>query len=438
MRLLFKIKEAINQHQLLNPKESVLVALSGGADSVAMLFALRKLGYIVHAAHCNFHLRGKESDRDKAFCEALAARLGIPFYSTDFQTAREAGRRGVSLEMAARDLRYAWFRELLREKGIRRVAVAHHLEDNAETFIINLTRGTGLRGLVGMKWINGEIIRPMLAVLKDEIYSYLQSIAQDYMVDSSNSDVNFTRNKIRHELMPKVLEVNPSFYITFGRTMEHLSASWNLQCFFAFPAVGRITKILRDGISIDAYGLQQLPEVKTILTQIFIFFKFPPSVAADMARHLDDESGQLYETDKYLATRSTDRIEVRIRPITLEDTVLHIGENKLPDSLNLVVQEIEPCQFKRSKTEAYIDLDTVVGKLVVRSTRRGDRFRPYGMQGSKLVSDYLTDRKRTRIDRLATKVVCDDNGIVWIVGERMSHRHIITKDTKRALHIYED
>lgn len=218
-----KIAQFIDQEKLFTREDKILVTLSGGADSVALLRLLLAMGYICEAAHCNFHLRGDESVRDEMFVRELCLQLEVPLHVQHFQTTEEAEKRHISIEMAARELRYAWFEQLRLQQGANVIAVAHHKDDSVETLLLNLIRGTGINGLLGIRPKNGNIVRPLLCLDRKEITEYLQEIGQSYVTDSTNLQDEYTRNKIRLNLLPLMQEINPSIKESLLRTAEHLN-----------------------------------------------------------------------------------------------------------------------------------------------------------------------------------------------------------------------
>lgn len=221
-----RVKQYIEKEKLFSPESKVFVALSGGADSVALLRLLHSIGYRCEAAHCNFHLRGTESDRDERFVRGLCRELGIPLHTTHFDTTGYAAEKHVSIEMAARDLRYEWFEKLRVEYRADAIAVAHHQDDSVETMLLNLIRGTGIKGLLGIRPRNGSIVRPLLCATREEIIRYLRHIKQEYVTDSTNTEDEYTRNKIRLHLLPLMEEINPSVKKNLTETGSYLNEAY--------------------------------------------------------------------------------------------------------------------------------------------------------------------------------------------------------------------
>lgn len=423
------------------PPSHLLVALSGGADSVALLCALLLSGYKVEAAHCNFHLRGEESDRDEAFVRELCKKRGVKLHCTHFDTTGEATRTGESIEMAARRLRYAWFDQVLRQTGCEAVAVAHHANDNAETFFINMLRGTGLRGLTGMAEERARIVRPLLRLTRAEIENFLQALKQDFVTDSTNKDTAYRRNKIRHEVMPLLRTINPAADRTLSDTMRHLAGAQELVDYAVAALRPTVARTLPDGLRIDIAALDALPVApggrEAFLHELLRPFGFPPSTLEDMLHGLHGQPGAFYKGSEYLAVRDRCTLEIRRCPVTFSATHLpREGVLALPNGLHLKIQRMPRSDVQtipRTRFTACLDADTLCGQLFCRSISTGDRFRPFGMTGTKLVSDLLTERKRSRIEKLTATVVCDAGGIVWLTAERPAARCAVTENTRHIL-----
>lgn len=412
-----------------------LVALSGGADSVALLLWLLEKGEAAAAAHCNFNLRGDESDGDEAFVRRLCDARGVKLYVAHFDTRAEAARCGESIEMAARRLRYAWFARLCSDHGYDAVAVAHHREDNAETLLLNLVRGTGLHGLTGMQAVQPGIVRPLLTWSRDDIEHYLKTQGQTFVTDSTNTDTHYKRNALRHEVLPLLARLNPQIIETLNATARRLSEATILYNEGLNRLRAQMVKARHDGLTIDLKPLSAHPAAATLLHEWLAPYGFTTD---QLTRALTMRRGALLETGEWLLTRQGDTLEIRRRPPVVDgvkvpteeatfydtgDTSLHIGHT---DRAGLKALTLGPHL-------GALDAAKLCGQLTLRSVRPGDRFSPLGLKGSKLVSDYLTDRHRSRIDKLAALAVCDDAGIVWLVGERIDRRVAISAATAEVV-----
>ena len=427
------VRRAIDARSLLVPDRPVVVGLSGGADSVALFTVLLDLRFPLVAAHCNFHLRGAESDRDARFVADLCRSRGVALRRADFSTAAAARTAGVSVEMQARAERYRFFDEVMRAEGAQAIAVAHHRDDNAETLLLNLVRGTGVRGLAAMTWKSGSVVRPLLGVARRDVENFLRARGQAWMTDSTNADTAFRRNKLRHEVLPLLRELNPSVDATLAATAGRLAEAVELCDYALAHARRKVCSPLPDGEVISLSALMQLPARRTVLFELLRPYGFSPGVCAEIYAGLDGHPGALYESGDYLAVRGRGAIEVRRRPVRFSAVPLSDdSDNPLPDGRHLRTSRMAAAALKvipRLPAVACLDAASIEGPLTCRSVQEGDRFTPFGMKGSRLVSDYLTDRKRSRIDKLAACVVCDARGIVWLVGERPDARCAVTAAT---------
>lgn len=428
------------------PPARLLVGLSGGADSVALLRALRLLGYPLEAAHCNFHLRGEESDRDEEFVRNLCEGMGINLHRVHFETTREANQSGESIEMAARRLRYTWFAQVVRQTGCRALAVAHHASDNAETFFINLLRGTGLRGLTGMsaeRTTEEEmcVVRPLLQLTRLDIERFLKALGQDFMTDSTNKDTQYRRNKIRHEIMPVLRTINPDMDRSLTATMHRLAGTQALADYAVSALRSAIAIPVPGGLRIDLAAWKNLPLPpcgrEALLHEFLRPFGFSPSAGEDIAQGISRQTGAVYESPSHLATRDRGFLEIRERPTRFAAKELPLeGDLALPNGLRLRIRRMERGELENiphDLTTACLDADSLCGPLTCRSVETGDRFRPFGMAGTKLVSDLLTERKRSRIEKMAATVICDARGIIWLTAERPAARCAVTASTRRVV-----
>ncbi len=437
------ISDYILCNKLLDKKDKHIVALSGGADSVALLLLLIELGYNIEAAHCNFHLRGEESDRDEIFVKHLCAKRGIALHLAHFNTREYAALHKVSIEMAARTLRYTWFEQLRSDIDAASICVAHHRDDSVETFLINLLRGTGIHGLTGIRPVNGRVVRPLLCVTRSQIEEYLKEMVQDYVTDSTNLVDDVMRNKIRLNVLPSMMEAVPGAAEAIGKTADRLSEAAKLFDCAVKQSVKDVKTITKRGVSIDLQTLFKQPSPEYILFEILKEYGFSPSQTEKIFGclpecHSENQSGKIFVAAEYdlLVDRGRLLIEPRYEPIApflIQETGLYVIGN---ERWRVETKQIDTATFRISKSKecATLDADKVRFPLTVRPVREGERFTPFGMKGTKLVSDYLTDRKRTLFDKRRQTVVVDaDGNIVWLVKERPGNNYCIDENTSTVL-----
>lgn len=419
-----KIDKFIREKKLFGTSDRVLVALSGGADSVALLRVLIRLGYRCEAAHCNFHLRGEESARDEAFVVSLAERLGVQLHKTDFDTESHASANGISVEMAARELRYAWFEHLLDATGAKVVAVAHHRNDSVETFLLNLVRGTGIDGLLGIRAVNGRVVRPLLCTGRQEILAYLEELGQDYVTDSTNLQDGFTRNKLRLHVIPVLETINPSVVETVARTMARLEDV--AEIYHAAVAEG-VKRIMPGACEVDSGALFREKSPRAVLYEALRPTGVNASQVEDVFRCLEEGgSGRVFRTASHVLL--TDHGRLRWKPA---------GEEKpLPVLCSRLMEVDGTFIVPKDAATAYIDADKVSGSLTLRKWKPGDRFVPFGMKGFKSVRNYLRDRKKSLFDKENQWVACAGDEIVWLAGERTDNRFRVTPQTRKVLKLW--
>ena len=431
--MIYKVAKYIQQKNLMQEGEKTLIALSGGADSVALLVALQKLGYECEAMHCNFHLRGEESMRDEEFVRTLCEKRGVKLIVADFDTEKYAAEKGISIEMAARELRYKAFEKHRKEIGAKSIAVAHHRDDSAETMLLNLIRGTGIKGLHGIQPRNGHIVRPLLCVGRNDIMEYLEKRGEGYVTDSTNLETDFTRNKIRLQIMPLLQEINPSIATTLAQTAERISEVEKIYTKATEEGVERVKK----GNIIDIELLKQEPSPQALLHEIVQPLGFNSAQTNDILQATDAESGRTFESNEWRIMK--DRTTLIIAPKTSSQTLVTIpgdGCLKTPHGTLICATKEYNGIIERKKEIATIDLDKVQQPLTLRNKREGDRFTPFGMRGSKLVSDYLTDRKTSLLEKEQQLVVTDaTERILWVVGERLAAQCAVDEKTKKILRL---
>ena len=415
-----KVSQFIEEKHLLGFGDKVLVALSGGADSVALLRVLLRLGYACEAAHCNFHLRGEESVRDERFVRALAESLGVPLHVIHFDTNAYAASHNISVEMAARELRYDWFAKVRQECGAKVVAVAHHRDDSVETFLLNLVRGTGINGLQGIRPVNGEVVRPLLCVSRAEILDYLSSLGQDYVTDSTNLQDEFVRNKLRLNVIPMLETINPSVSDTIAETARRLADV--AQVYQEAIQVAR-KRVMPDGETIDIPALCRESGAQNLLFELLYPLGFNAAQVSDVFRALHGESGRMFHSREWTLLIDRDRL-IR-RPS---------GEVEPQPELCVERMEVDTdFLVPHTNEEAYIDASMVHGELTLRKWQSGDKFIPFGMKGFKSVRNYLRDKKFSRFEKERQWVVCDGDRIVWLVNERVDNRFRVMPETRLVI-----
>ncbi|MCR4808336.1 MAG: tRNA lysidine(34) synthetase TilS [Prevotella sp.] len=426
----------IERHRLLSHDKLNLVALSGGADSVCLLLCLKELGYRIEAVHCNFHLRGDESNRDEQFVIELCKKNHIALHLTHFDTKTYASLHQVSIEMAARQLRYQYFEQLRNDMGAQDICVAHHLDDSVETLLLNLVRGTGIEGLTGIKWRNGHIVRPLLCVRRNDIEQWLKERGQDFVTDSTNLVADVQRNQLRLDIIPRLEQINPGVVNNIVRT-----AGWMSEANLVYQDAIRqtFTRIVKDN-AIDLADLFFQPSAECILFEWLTPFGFTPSTIAVIYAKLMEqgselENGLLWQSHTHQLVTHEQRIIVAPRPEERPTLPLPEPGNYHYDSLSsFSVKILNANMISCEANVATLDADKVSFPITVRPVRQGDRFQPFGMKGSKLVSDYLTDVKLSPIDKQRQLVMTDADGqIIWLVGRRTDNRFRITPDTKHTL-----
>ena len=428
-----QIQQYIIQHQLLSGEKPVVVGISGGADSVALLHILVSLGYKCIAAHCNFNLRGDESSRDEQFTTDFTQRLQVPLCKISFETNKYAQENRLSVEMAARELRYRWFEELLNTYDADAVAVAHHRDDSVETLLINLTRGSGLTGLTGIKPKNGNVVRPLLCVSREDIYAYIENNGLEYVTDSSNSSDIYTRNFIRLKVIPLLEEINPSVKASLARTANHLydaSLIYN-------HSIEEARRVIIQNNRLSISALLSFPAPATILYEMLKSYGFSRTVCESIFTVLEKDSGKIFysSTHRLLKDRSDLLIDVlsgeesKAYLINLEDDNVDLPVELKPE----IVVIKEDYQIEKDKKFAYFDFDKLSFPLVLRHWQEGDWFVPFGMKGKKKISDYFSDKKFSLFDKEKTWLLCSGQDVIWIVGERTDNRYRIEKTTKRVL-----
>lgn len=430
--MLNKVKSYIKKHHLLDTEKQYLVALSGGADSVCLLLILKQLGYKIEAVHCNFLLRGEESHRDENFVKALCKEKGIELHSIHFDTKTYADIHKISIEMAARELRYRYFEQLRQDIGADGVCVAHHQDDSAETILMNLFRGTGIHGLSGIKPRNGHIFRPLLCISRTDIENWLNELHQDYVTDSSNLKDFTIRNKLRLNIIPEISSTIPSAKENILKTAKHIN-----EVSLIYDAY--ITQALQKLVTNNSIIIEQLkhePSPESILFQWLSQYNFPASIIESINQSLSSpQTGKEWFSPTHQLTihRGSlllEKLQEALPEIKIAETGTYIYNEQT--KIRLTIEK--GILIEKGPNIACLDASTIQLPLTLRPVKAGDRFHPYGMKGSKLVSDYLTDKHLSVFEKRRTLVLCNnDEQIIWVVGHRPNAHFCVTENTKSTL-----
>ena len=445
MTLIEAFQHYIDENHLATHDDRILLTVSGGVDSMVMLSLFVRCGYTVGVAHCNFQLRGAESDEDEVLVHDEAARYGVPCYNRRFETAAEMERTGESMEMAARRLRYAWFDELSRQEGYTVVAIAHHADDSIETFFINLLRGTGLRGLTGISTQVGKVIRPLLFASRREILEYAAANHIPYREDSTNRSTKYLRNKIRLGLIPRIREINPKFTSLMCRNLARLTDAQ----LFINHGIERIREIaVTSENGIDTIHLDRIdpafPREFVIYELLSSAYGFKGDVTDSLCHALEQgATGRRFYARDHVAT--IDRGRILVSPIAPDDECLVSVPKGTPRSYcgNSVLY-FEYCDIDTIKNFgvpeqiAQVDADRLKFPLTLRRWREGDWFIPFGMTGRKKVSDFLIDAKVSLPEKQRQFVLLSGDDIVWLVGRRIDDRYRLTSATENVLRIAKE
>lgn len=447
-----KVEAYIKKHNLLNASDLHIVALSGGADSVALLLLLKNAHFNVHAAHCNFHLRGSESDRDEAFCVELCQRLGVELHRAHFDTREYAELHKVSIEMAARELRYRWFAQLCQDVGAAGICVAHHRDDSVETVLLNLVRGTGLRGLTGIQprselvMTCGQnpqeqtklvVLRPLLCVSRAEIEAFLAEKGQKYVTDSTNLEADVLRNKVRLQVLPLLRELNPAVSETIQRTAENLCGA----------------QAVLDTVLSDLYSRNKLilNDFKDCASREYVTYEWLKNYGFNgnqVRQILEADCGGIVHSEQgYDVLKDRDRLLVEpsmkpMKPMRIpEEGTYILGDT----GAEIGGKTTENMTFRVRKTAVYVSKDPHVATidaakvqfpLTLRRVEEGDWMIPFGMKGRKLLSDLMTDRKMTLFEKRKQLVVVDNQGVVvWLVGLRIDNRVAVTEGCREVFEL---
>lgn len=438
MNFVRSVEQFIVRHNLIEKSDNVIVGLSGGADSVALLTVLSNAGYNVTATHCNFHLRGEESMRDEAFCRKLCRDKGIKLIVKDFDVEARRRETGESLEMACRALRYDWWNSMIKEGRATVIAVGHHREDNIETFFLNLFRGSSLAGLKGMLPRNGSVVRPLLECTKEDILAYLRDCGLDYMSDSTNSDNYYKRNRIRNCLLPLIQREFPGAIDSIAQTIGHLRDNYSLYREYRSELKNRY---IDNKGGIDLYTLvAKENDPRMALYEILSDDGVNMSIVDNILEGFTAVSGKVYhgKEKSWLLDRG--------KLMQLKEVSGDLSDEIAVDltCYPFIVRELSQQEFLELKRRQALDplamyADSAIlsknANFTMRGWRKGDRMCPFGLKGSKLLSDIFSDAKMSLNEKKSIKVICRNSDIIWLPGLRCSAKFPVTDKSEKVLEI---
>ncbi len=436
--MLNQFKNFISEKKLFAPDDKLLIAVSGGIDSIALTHLCLAAGLQFDIAHCNFGLRNKESDGDEKFVKQLAAKYKVQFFNTRFQTQTLADKQGISIQMAARQLRYEWFNEILKIEKHSYLLTAHHKDDEIETFLINIIRGTGIGGLHGIPVQRNNIARPLLFASRANIEAYVIKHKLKYREDSSNNSDKYLRNKLRHKVIPILREMNPNLGSTIGKNIERILQVEQVYRQTINEKTQTLISTKEQAIHIDIKKLKACKPVEVFIYELLKPYGFNETICKDVALALtSSDSGQQYysATHRLLKNRSQLIISPRLKSVQKKYSVtVKTKKTNKPVALSFSKIKVQSYQLPSLPSIASLDYNKLKFPLVIRKWKKGDAFRPLGMNTNKKLSDFFIDNKLSLVEKENTWLMVSGQDIVWVIGQRVDDRYKITVATK---HIYK-
>ena len=438
--MLDSVRQFIAEHGLFSlENDPVLVAVSGGLDSVVLLDVLHRLGVQVAVAHCHFGLRGEDADADEQFVRKLAKQYGLPYFAEFFRTKEYAEQEGISTQMAARFLRYRWFEQLRQVQQLACIATAHHQRDEAETMLLNLTHGTGLAGLHGIQVKNGHVVRPLLGLGRDDLHEYLVARGLRWREDASNASPVYQRNRLRHEVLPVLRAINPNLDQTLHGTAERVGGAEEIVRRYVEETSAQARRDDAEVTYLNIATLQKTAATTLVLHELLRPFGFAWPVVKDVVAAFGGEPGRRFDSPTHRLVKDREHLVITPRRLTQFGTFqLAAGQTDLwADGLRLKTELHEEAQhflIPRSKSTAALDADKLKFPLTLRKWQEGDWFMPLGMKGKKLLSDFLIDQKVPLNLKDDVRVLTSGDGkICWVVGWRVDDRFKVEEATERVL-----
>ncbi|MHC1776680.1 MAG: tRNA lysidine(34) synthetase TilS [Lentimicrobium sp.] len=441
--MLEPFKHYIESHHLFRADEPILLAISGGVDSMVMAELFHRSGFNFAIAHCNFGLRGSESNQDEAFVAGMADAYGVKIFVKHFKTREYAGFNKISVQMAARTLRYEWFDEIILSEGYKAIATAHHLDDQIETFFINVLRGTGISGLHGIMPHRTRVVHPMMFAFRRQIEEFAGDEAIAYREDSSNRSSKYVRNKIRHDLVPLLGEINPEFRKTITTTIDQIrETEILLQSHLDEIRSKVITFADNEVISLKISELLKLNPKEAYMYELLQPFNFNRSVTDEIASGLEEISGKQYFSASHRLVKDREQLLINaLGPAGSQpaaETLIDekVSEIKKPIQLRFSLIANHPdLVVSKNGSIAMLDASKIIWPLRLRKWKEGDTFVPFGMNNNKKLSDFFIDNKFSIVEKENAWLLISDNEIAWLVGHRIGNSYRIGPETKTILKI---
>ena len=439
--MLQRFKSFIEEQRLFQPDDRVLLAVSGGVDSVVMVDLFHQAGYPFGIAHANFQLREEESEEDERFAGELSVSCRVPFFSKRFFTVDYADTHKVSIQMAARELRYEWFEATRHKEGFDWIATAHHLDDQVETFFINLLRGTGISGLHGILVRQGKVIRPLLFASREDIFRFARKHDLSFREDSSNSSLKYARNKIRHQLIPLLHSIDPDYAKQITATISRIQETELILKPLVEKSRKNLIRRMKDHWIIHIVELRKLEPLSAWLYELLTPFEFNEATIRDLIRSLDQESGKAFYSSTHRIIK--DRNQLIITMIPSAEQHASTGEYLVNEATKNVTKPIRLSiqsftreagyQISADKNRATLDKKKLTFPLILRRWKPGDYFYPFGMNKRKKLSDFFIDEKIPIPGKEQCWLLCSGNRIAWVIGHRIDHRYRVSTRSRELL-----